>query len=347
MQPDLESMLTQIKNQVNSVNDVGELRAIHDRMPEVAFQLKANLIDSAEILSFVNRWHDKLTSRVIQLVLATMEQEGWGPPPSPFCWLLLGSGGRGEQTLQPDQDNAILYLEEQSGQKDRGKAYFQTLAERVVGSLAEIGYPYCPGYVMATNQRWNLSLSDWKQKVEGYLSYPDWDNVRFLMLIGDIRPLHGDLEIAAQFRDWFMEQMKEHSFVHWQIADHGLSHKVGLDFFDRFRVGRWGEHTGELNIKEGGYLQIVNATRLWSLAHRIHAASTVERIKLLRDQQVWKNELAIQVMKALHVFLRYRLWSNYVTPDKLSESEAFELKEAMTTARYLQKLTAKQFRKPK
>ena len=43
--------------------------------------------------------------------LLTLLQDEMGPPPVNFCWLLMGSEGRREQTFRTDQDNAIIYYD--------------------------------------------------------------------------------------------------------------------------------------------------------------------------------------------------------------------------------------------
>ncbi|WP_018132858.1 DUF294 nucleotidyltransferase-like domain-containing protein [Effusibacillus pohliae] len=347
MQAAGQSMLRQIISQVESANEIRALRVLHDRMPDVARDWQRSGFDACEILSFINQWHDQLIKRTIELTLADLESAGRGAPPTPFCWLLLGSGGRREQTLAPDQDNALLYLEEPSDTRGETRAFFQMLAEWVVSRLAAVGYPYCPGFVMATNPRWNGSLREWRQAIGSYAGYPDGNNARFLAMAADMRPICGDFRLAAELREWFSGQVRELAFVHWQTAQHGWQQPVALDWRDRFRTEKWGDHMGELNIKEGGYLQIVNAARLWSLAHGVHATSTLERIAALRDLAIWEEQWASRVAGALRLFIHHRIWGNYVCPDRLSDTEAAALKEAMRTARHLQKRTARRFRKPK
>eukprot|EP00362_Geleiidae_sp_MMETSP1317_P002498 CAMPEP_0201283772 /NCGR_PEP_ID=MMETSP1317-20130820/47077_1 /ASSEMBLY_ACC=CAM_ASM_000770 /TAXON_ID=187299 /ORGANISM="Undescribed Undescribed, Strain Undescribed" /LENGTH=90 /DNA_ID=CAMNT_0047601287 /DNA_START=35 /DNA_END=304 /DNA_ORIENTATION=- len=58
--------------------------------------------------------------------LLTLLQEEMGPPPVRFCWLLLGSEGRSEQTFRTDQDNAIIYADpEGEKQKKEAEVYFR------------------------------------------------------------------------------------------------------------------------------------------------------------------------------------------------------------------------------
>lgn len=348
MQRDRVPELTRILREIENASDFCELRTIHDRMPVVAAEWRNQGVGSCRILSSVNEWHDKLIARTIELVLADMESAGLGTPPSPFCWLLLGSGGRREQTLHPDQDNALVYLDgPDTGASGKQAAFFETLAERAVTRLSGIGYPYCSGFVMATNKRWNLPLNGWRQNIESYSNFPDWTNTRFLMMMADIRPVYGDAELAARLRVELLERIRHHSFVHWQVVEHGLSDRIPLDFLDRLLVERRGDHKGEINIKEGGYLQIVKITRLWAVASGIGSAATEERIADLKAMAVWDEALAGRVMGAFRTFAGHRLWSNYVSPDSLSADETEALKEAMKTAKYLQRFSSKHFRKPK
>lgn len=82
--------------------------------------------------------------------LLEMAEEELGPPPIPYCFLALGSmGGRDEQLLVTDQDNAII-LDETYQEEKHGK-YFEALAKYVSDGLDACGYKYCTGDIMATN----------------------------------------------------------------------------------------------------------------------------------------------------------------------------------------------------
>ena len=53
------------------------------------------------------------------------------PPPCSFVWLAIGSQGRNEQLLQTDQDNAIIFENESTGDGAPHKAYFLELAQKI------------------------------------------------------------------------------------------------------------------------------------------------------------------------------------------------------------------------
>jgi CBS domain-containing protein len=343
VQLDLAHTQAWFAQQIQGNSDYRTLRTLHDSIATIAKRWRERRIPGDELRTIMNRWHDLLIARVLQLTVAELESAEHGAPPAPFCWLLLGSDGRAEQTLHPDQDNALLYADTDDPAVGR---YFQHLAERAIHRLSEVGYPFCPGYVMATNPRWNAPLSLWQERTEDYLAHPNWDNARYLMLLADLRPLYGDKVLAERFRSWFLEKMSDRSYLYWSIAEHNRAQPVALDFWGRFRLDLWGEHQGTLQLKEGGYLPIVNAVRLWSVAHALSATSTEQRIRELHQFGIWDDRTANAVLQAHALLSDYRLWGNHLDPRTLSVEEQAVLKIALQTAKLLQKHTAKRFRKP-
>lgn len=102
--------------------------------------------------------NDASTKQVIQIALSKMEEE----PPVKFTWLSMGSQGRGEQLLNTDQDNAIIFENVPEEKLEATKSYFLKLGERISKMLNTIGFEYCPADMMASNRAWCHSLSEWK-----------------------------------------------------------------------------------------------------------------------------------------------------------------------------------------
>ncbi|WP_275539561.1 putative nucleotidyltransferase substrate binding domain-containing protein, partial [Effusibacillus lacus] len=154
-------------------------------------------------------------------------------------------------------------------------------------------------------------------------------------------------ELARGFRDWLIKRLRHQSFIHWQMADHIGSHQVPLDFWGRFRTDQRGSHANQLNIKEGGYLPLVNLTRLWSITAGIQDTNTDCRIDALMRRWFWDERFGNRVKEAFHTFLGHRIWGHYLEPDSLTEREKNALKTALETVRHLQKQSVQHFRKPK
>jgi CBS domain-containing protein len=115
-----------------------------------------------------------LNDHILGRMLTLLEQE-MGPPPVPYCWLLMGSEGRREQTFKTDQDNAIVYAEpvDEAQQRAAAAVYFKNFASHAINHLVNCGYPLCPGEIMASNPRWRQPFSEWKKYFERWVGAPD------------------------------------------------------------------------------------------------------------------------------------------------------------------------------
>ena len=72
--------------------------------------------------------NDALTRRAIEIVLARHDLDDID-----WCWLALGSEGRGEQTFATDQDNALLFALPDGAARARARAAARVRARRQRG----------------------------------------------------------------------------------------------------------------------------------------------------------------------------------------------------------------------
>lgn len=75
-----------------------------------------NLIKEGAKPGNISRMISILNDHILERLLTLLEEE-MGPPPVPYCWLLMGSEGRREQTFKTDQDNAIIYADPKTSSK--------------------------------------------------------------------------------------------------------------------------------------------------------------------------------------------------------------------------------------
>lgn len=93
----------------------------------------------AEITSDLNR---RLFVRLFELVAPpSIREQG--------CLILMGSEGRGEQTVRTDQDNGLLLA------GPVPEAELAAFREDFSGALDGFGFPPCPGNVMVRNPLWS------------------------------------------------------------------------------------------------------------------------------------------------------------------------------------------------
>ena len=86
---------------------------------------------ASHVTRVVAEVNDRVTAKILQFAEAKL-----GPPPVPYCWVVLGSEGRREQTFKTDQDNALIYSD--AGDEPAAREYFTQLAafaQDALGSL--------------------------------------------------------------------------------------------------------------------------------------------------------------------------------------------------------------------
>ena len=122
-----------------------------------------------------------------------MAAEGWGEPPAAAATIVMGSGGRGENFLFPDQDNGFIVADYPDDEHGRFDAFFLELAERMCRDLNEIGIPYCNGYCMAVNPLWRKTLPQWIAQIGTWARKGSLVAVRLADIFFDFQPVWGEV----------------------------------------------------------------------------------------------------------------------------------------------------------
>src|SRR5690606_23101625 len=123
------------------------------------------------VSKIISELNDATIKQVVRLSLKKMES----PPPVKFAWLSMGSQGRGEQLLNTDQDNAIVYQDVPQEGGQAARTYFLELGSRISEGLNFIGFEYCPAEMMASNPLWCHSLGEWKEVTDHWMGNPGPD----------------------------------------------------------------------------------------------------------------------------------------------------------------------------
>jgi CBS domain-containing protein len=144
---------------IQSRTSIDELVGVMPNLTATTRRLFEQGLSGYETGRIISELNDLVIRRVLDLTEQGLRDENGGAPPVPFCWLVLGSEGRREQTLRTDQDNALVYEEPPGGQRGWAQTYFAAFAGRVIDGLVRLGYPRCPADSMASNAKWCQPLS--------------------------------------------------------------------------------------------------------------------------------------------------------------------------------------------
>lgn len=235
-----------------------------------------------DVLRLVNAMNLDTIARVAAAAVSSLRADGWGEPPVDFAVIVMGSAGRGESLLCPDQDNGFIladYPDEEHGAID---GYFIELAERFTRDLALAGFPLCRGNVMATNPVWRKTLTQWRDQVSGWTRRRSKDAILAADIFFDFRCAWGEPALALELRRHVTRVARESpAFLNqliWHQAEQGRA--VGL--FGRLVTSDEAPHSGRVDLKLNGLAPLVELVRLLALKGGIAETGTLARLAALR-----------------------------------------------------------------
>src|SRR5690554_5580553 len=217
---------------------VPDVRATFVRMVED--DASAHMIGSA--MSSIGR---SFIQRLVDLAEAQL-----GPPPVPYCFMVMGSMARDEQLIVTDQDNALV-LDDRFDPAEHDD-YFLRLATFVSDGLAACGYTYCKGDIMATNQRWRQPLAVWKNYFNDWIERPNPQTLLNSNIFFDLEAVSGQTDFVDQLRELISRKASRNSRFLAMMARNALSRKPPLGFFRTFVMETDGQHRSIINIKGRG-----------------------------------------------------------------------------------------------
>jgi CBS domain-containing protein len=268
-----------------------QLATAQAELPALAGALVAEGIDARSIADMISAVVRDVSARAAELAAASLIAEG-KPAPARWCYLVLGSGGRGESQLIPDQDNALVH-----DGAETDDAWFAELGRRASDILATAGIPYCKGKVMASNGAWRGNLAQWRQRIAGWIETPSPEDLLSVDIFYDFQPVFGDRSLADALRDHATQAGTSRPFL---IA---LSHELAdtnaaIGFFGNLRTEQ-----GRLDLKRHGLLPIVAGARLLALRLGARATSTVDRLRAAQAAGIVTASDAATLERAQALFL--------------------------------------------
>ncbi|MBN2644412.1 MAG: CBS domain-containing protein [Desulfuromonadaceae bacterium] len=334
-----------------------ELKRIHGSLVRVAEALLSETRSAPDVMETLSYIHHGLIKRTFEICRQQMLSEGHEEPHIRYCFLIMGSGGRREMMLGPDQDNGFIFEDYPDEQQAEVDAYFIPLADRVTQALDYVGYPLCEGDVMVSNEAWRGRLTDWRQRIIDWATNPEPHKVRYSSIFFDFTPLYGDADLAHSLQGIVFQAVREFPGFLYHVMQLNLTHKVPTGLWGRFITEKSGPYSGKLSLKKGGLVYIVDCIRMFALEHEVRSLTTMERLNVLTRDEVFSVDTAEHIRVAFEAltFLRLRNEialmkeneepSNYIDPASLTKTEQDLLRSAFHAVSKLQSATRSHFGK--
>lgn len=208
---------------------------------------------------------------------------------------------------------------------------------------------------MANNPAWRGRLKDWNERLTDWVNDPEPQKVRYSSIFFDFVSLCGDTSLAEDLRDIVYHLLRDFPGFLYHMMSLDLRYRVPIGLFGGFIVEKSGEHKGELSLKQGGVVYIVDCIRMFSLEKELIELSTLDRLKALVEYNVFAPETAEHIRAAFEAlsFLRLRREielvgkgespSHFLDPNALSKNEQDLLKESFHAVSRLQDATKRHF----
>jgi CBS domain-containing protein len=317
------------------------LRSCADDIRRLTQSLLAQGVTAEPLTRTIASLNDAVSRRAIEMTLArhNLAEIDW-------CWLALGSEGRGEQTFATDQDNALVFRD--NNQVAATRAALLAFAQDANEALAALGFPLCTGKVMAGNPEYCLTLAEWKERFMGWLVGPTPQALLGANIVFDFRALFGDSTLSDELRTWLFAYTRDNKAFLRLMAQNALEVGPPLGLIRAFVTDDEVPHRGTLDLKTRGTRLFVDAARVFALADGHADTGTAARLRAAGRALRVESRHVEATIDAFHFLqlLRLRLQdsapghgiANRLNPETLNEIDQRMLKEAFRQARKLQAL---------
>jgi CBS domain-containing protein len=214
--------------------------------------------------------------------------------------MVMGSEGRGEQTVRTDQDNGLLLAATVPEEE------LQAFRERFSGALESFGFPQCPGYVMVKNPQWSQPIEEFIRQIKTWVMTPDEDSAMNLGIFFDAVAVAGRADLVARAKTALIDMMHGESAYLAKFAR-------AIDLFEGASAGMFtsimasvGVSSGLIHIKKSGTFPIVHGIRTLSIDYGLLETPTVKRVEELVRRGVLGDGLGRDLVSALSFFMLLR-----------------------------------------
>lgn len=330
--------LRAISGAIRSAGDSEQLKVSAQEVRQFAQTLLGQGVQARQLTALISHLNDLICERLV-----TLSAERHGIDLASFAWLALGSEGRGEQTIATDQDNAIVFRDQSS---EEARAALLDLAREVNQGLDDCGFPLCKGQIMASNPALCLSETAWIAKFVGWIEHGGPEDLLNASIFFDFRPVAGEARLTESLRSLVTNKARANPRFLKQLAENSLRNRVPLSWHGGIETTRI-EAEDCLDLKLHGTAIVVDAARIFALAHGIESTNTRSRLELLgqalglapQEYESWVVAFEFLQTLRLDIQIQGRLSGgnpNLLRLGELSYIDRSILKESLKTLRQLQ-----------
>ena len=248
-----------------------DMRAALAGLPSLSAALQAEGVNAYDIAAVISGQYRAALRRAAELATDRL-----GPAPVSWCLLILGSGGRDESLLAPDQDHALIFEDVPDNappaEKQAALDWCLGLGQAIADTLDAAGMPYCTGGVMSSSAVWCKSLSDWQSAVHSWVTHGRAEDMLSVDIFFDYQPVCGDFTLADQLQADIRKTVAgQHDFLK-SLARNVQTHNAGTTFFGGLKT-----QNGRFNLKLHLLLPLTETLRVLAVSRGVDARNGARR----------------------------------------------------------------------
>ena len=328
---------------IERARDLGELKMVFLRIQGLVLHLSGSGTSPRDMVRMIAHLNDQILLRLIAL----LREDRFADLPERFAFVVLGSEGRGEQTLLTDQDNAIVYGDE-LGAREIGK--IEAFSQVLIDSLITIGIPPCPGGIMANKEEWRRSLGQWGNQLDRWLQAPTPNHVLSCGTFVDIRTIYGDPSFEQELKTQVYQHVQRDQLFLMRMVENTLRFVPPIGWFGKIKGEKDGEHSGMLEIKKAGIFAISEGVKALAIQAGKLKGSTHQRLEALVKDRILSRKVADNIAESFDFLVLMRLRGqvealregrkpdNYIPLERLNMMELGRLQIALKGVEKFQEL---------
>ena len=255
--------------------------------------------------------HLAIQRRCVELTLAEHEAEGHGKPPVDYALIIMGSGGRREMMLDPDQDNGFILADHPGADAKTIDDWFARFGDRLNVNLDRVGYILCPGDIMARNPMYRKSLSEWKAQITRMTQRPNEKVARWSNIVFDFNAQYGDGALARALRNHLNDQLQSNPGLLKFMTKDDAHGRAPINWFNQLVTTDRPNGMEVVDVKRSGMRIVANDARILALKSGISMCNTTDRIDALVRKGVLSEDFGTTVSAAydelLDILLMHQL----------------------------------------
>jgi CBS domain-containing protein len=201
--------------------------------------------------------------------------------------IIMGSGGRKEMMLDPDQDHAYILANDATAED---KKQFVRFGEIFADNLEYVGYEKCRGNIMASNPDMVKTLHEWRRVISEWINNPGSEGFLWSSVFFDMDRFEGDEKLVWDLKEFISIEVPQRPVFLIQLLERDVNTKQPTTFFGRINLEKDGEKKGTINLKTSALQFLVDVTRAYTLKTGLSDLNTLERAKHLERKKVLAPE---------------------------------------------------------